>query len=207
MDRILEFRDDAVFSFFIPLESELTSGSGSAYGVEFMLERSVGPLAGWLAYTLSWSERTFPELNYGKPFPPRHDRRHDISLVLNYRLGEYWEFTAAWVYSTGQAITFPVAQYSLEDNGWGGERFYYTDRNGYRMPSYHRLDLNFAYAFKWFGWDWKCSINIYNTYSHMNPFVYYVDGEYDSSTGEYKNVVKKGTLLPFVPTAGLSFRF
>ncbi len=211
MDHILEFKDNAVFSFLMPLENELTSGKGTAYGAEFMFQRSAGALTGWISYTLSWADRQFPALNNGKPFPPRYDRRHDIACVLNYRIGESWEFTAVWVYSTGQAMTFPVAKYGLEDpdgySGWNNSNYLYTEKNGYRLPAYHRLDLNFSHSYSWFGWDWKVHLNVYNAYNRMNPFTRYIEDVYDPSTGKTKIEMKQGTILPFVPTVGLSFRF
>ncbi|MAT40602.1 MAG: hypothetical protein CL946_13475 [Ectothiorhodospiraceae bacterium] len=202
MSDLLEFKNNAIFSILAPLERELTSGDGEAYGAEFFLRKNAGAFTGWLSYTLAWSERTFPELNNGEPFPPRYDKRHDISAVLNYRLGHSWEFTATWVYSTGQAYTMPTAIYQLD----GYHQYLYTTRNGYRLPSYHRLDLNFSHSFVWFGWDWKASINIYNTYSRMNPFAQWVEREYNSD-GSRSHVIKQGTLLPFVPTFGLHFNF
>lgn len=201
MNNLLEFRDNAYFSIFAPLENELTRGDGTSYGVELFVQKRKGSFTGWLGYTLAWTDRTFPELNDGKTFPPRYDRRHDVSLVLNYRLGERWEFTAVWVYGTGQAFTFPVAQYQLNVND--PVKLLYSDRNGYRMPSYHRLDLNFSYAFRWFDWDWKASINLYNTYSRMNPFSQYLDYDWSADKWELKQL----TLFPLLPTFGISFEF
>ncbi|MFZ1731049.1 MAG: TonB-dependent receptor [Bacteroidota bacterium] len=201
MNNLLEFRDNAYFSIFAPVENELTRGDGKGYGVELFIQKRKGSFTGWLGYTLAWTDRTFPELNDGKTFPPRYDRRHDISIVLNYRLGRRWEFTAVWVYGTGQAFTFPVAQYQLDVND--PVKLLYSDRNGYRLPSYHRLDLNFSYAFQWFGWDWKASINVYNTYNRMNPFSRYLDYDWQTDAWELKQL----TLFPLLPTFGLSFEF
>lgn len=201
MNNLLEFRDNAYFSIFAPLENELTRGDGRGYGVELFLQKRKGSFTGWVGYTLAWTDRTFPELNDGKTFPPRYDRRHDVSVVLNYRLGARWEFTATWVYGTGQAFTFPVAQYQV--NMSDPVALLYSERNGYRMPSYHRLDLNFSHSFKWFDWDWKASINLYNTYSRMNPFSQYLD--YDWLDQRWK--LKQLTLFPLLPTFGLSFEF
>ncbi|MFA6232846.1 MAG: TonB-dependent receptor [Bacteroidota bacterium] len=201
MNNLLEFRDNAYFSIFAPLENELTSGDGTGYGVELFVQKRKGSFTGWLGYTLAWTDRTFPELNDGNTFPPRYDRRHDISVVLNYRLGERWEFTAVWVYGTGQAFTFPVAQYQLD--GGAPVKLLYSGRNDYRLPSYHRMDLNFSYAFRWFDWDWKASINVYNTYNRMNPFSRYLDYNWQSDAWQLKQL----TLFPILPTFGLSFKF
>lgn len=204
MNNLLEFRDDAVFSIFAPLEDELIRGDGQGYGIELFVQKRKGSFTGWLGYTLAWTDRTFPELNDGRSFPPRYDRRHDISLVLNYTLSNRWEFTAVWVYGTGQAFTFPVAQYQLDDREYyPSTRLLYSERNGERLPAYHRLDLNFSYAFKWFDWDWKASINLYNTYNRMNPYSRYLDRNWRSDHWELKQL----TLFPLLPTFGLSFVF
>lgn len=204
MQNVLEFKDNAMFSIFAPVEGELTRGDGEAYGVEVFVQKRKGSFTGWLGYTLSWANRTFPELNEGRSFPPRYDRRHDASIVLNYTLGESWDFTATWVYGTGQAFTFPVAQYSLGD--WGNPMFYYSEKNGYRLPAYHRLDLNFSHKFSWFGWAWRASINVYNAYNRMNPFSRYLEYDY-APNGESTWKLKQVTLFPILPTFGISFAF
>jgi hypothetical protein len=205
MNNLLEFRDNAYFSIFAPLEQELTRGDGESYGVEVFVQKRKGSFTGWLGYTLAWTDRTFPELNDGKPYPPRYDRRHDVSLVLNYRLSDRWEFTGVWVYGTGQAFTFPVAQYQLDVSD--PVKFLYSERNGYRMDAYHRLDLNFSYAFSWFDWAWKASLNLYNAYNRMNPFAQYLDWDYDWGNDSSSYKMRKITLFPILPTFGLSFTF
>ncbi|MEP7217966.1 MAG: TonB-dependent receptor, partial [Bacteroidota bacterium] len=105
MKNLLEYKDTVSLSLDVPLETSFTAGDGDAYGLEFFLNKQIGSFTGWLGYTLAWTQRTFPELNGGKPFYPRYDRRHDISVVLTYKLGESWEMGATWVYGTGQAFT------------------------------------------------------------------------------------------------------
>lgn len=219
MHNLLEYKDTATISLDVPLESSFTSGTGDAYGVELFINKRVGAVTGWIGYTLSWTKRLFPELNRGRSFYPRYDRRHDVSVVLTYRLGESWEFGATWIYGTGQAYTMATGQYEfvpLEDNPDQG--FYstvrlndYTERNGYRIPAFHKLDLNFTHLYSWFGLPWQFSINIYNAYNHRNVFAQYIDTEYsyDPQTGQdtTKTVLKQLTLFPLIPTFGLSFKF
>jgi len=94
MQHLYEYKDTAVFSLDVPLESSFTSGDGKAYGIEFFLNKKAGNFTGWLGYTLSWTTRTFPELNNGKTFYPRYDRRHDITAVATYKLSDSWEIGA-----------------------------------------------------------------------------------------------------------------
>lgn len=215
MNNLLEYKDTASFSLFVPLEQSFTSGSGDAYGVEVFINKRLGAFTGWVGYTLSWTKRLFPELNNGREFYPRYDRRHDVSVVLTYRLGESWELGATWVYGTGQGYTMPSGRYELNplvnnnDNGYyyGDDNLDYTERNGYRLPPFHKLDLNFTHSFSWFDLPWQFSINVYNAYNRRNVFAQFVDEVYDPATGESQMKLRRITLFPIIPTFGLSFKF
>ncbi|MFI5202410.1 MAG: TonB-dependent receptor, partial [Candidatus Kapaibacterium sp.] len=151
----------------------------------------------------------FPELNNGQPFYPRYDERHDIQAVITYRLGKTWEFGATWTYATGQAYTMPTGQYAFDPGPGNGIQYYnlntdYTSRDGFRLPPFHKLDLNFTHSFSWFKLPWEVSINIYNAYNHMNVFSEYVAE--DGYLGDpYK--LHQITLFPIIPTFGLSCKF
>ena len=214
MENLVEYKENAGFSFGVPLDSQFTFGSGRAYGIELFLNKRVGDFTGWIGYTLSWTKRTFAELNFGKEFYPRYDRRHDVSITLNYQLGKRWELGASWVFGTGQAYTMPTASYSFDDIGGENSSWYYSDskylfsdKNAHRLPAFHKLDLNFMYKYEWFGLPFQFSINIYNAYNRRNPFIWYIGGDYDNNTGEYTKKVKQVTLFPIIPTFGLSFKF
>jgi hypothetical protein len=216
MKHLYEYKDSASFSLNVPLESSFTSGSGDAYGVEVFLNKQVGSFTGWIGYTLSWTKRLFPELNYGKPFYPRYDERHDIQAVFTYKIGETWEFGASWVYATGQAYTVPIGQYQYSQApGVPGQQFNtnrldYTERNGYRLPAFHKLDLNFTNTFEWFNLPWQFSINIYNAYNHKNVFAQFLQRDYsyfDENFSEPAYKIHRITLFPLMPTFGLSCKF
>jgi hypothetical protein len=87
-------------------------GTGKAYGIELFLQKKKGQLTGWIGYTFSRTERTFPELNEGRAFPYRYDRTHDLSVVGNYRLSKKWEASAVFVYGTGNALTMPTGRFT-----------------------------------------------------------------------------------------------
>ncbi len=217
MQNIYEYKDNAEFSYYVPLEEQFTSGRGEAYGIELFLNKRAGKFTGWIGYTLAWTRRKFDELNNGNWFSPRFDRRHDVSVVVTYQPWESWEFSAAWVYGTGQAYTMPTGTYFYTDVGedYNDERYYYyekyqyTDRNAFRLPAYHRLDFNAIHHYEWFGLPFQFYISIYNIYNRRNPFAWYID--YDSVETEegWKDVkkLKQLSLFPFIPTIGLSFEF
>ena len=125
--------------------------------MELLLEKKKGKLSGWIGYTLSWSTRQFDNLNNGETFPYRFDRRHDIGLALTYVFNEKVDIGFVWVYGTGNAITLPVGRMpSFVDvpgvadfqSFYGDELDVITNRNGYRMPSYHRPGDLFFYSLR-----------------------------------------------------------
>ncbi|MPN02683.1 hypothetical protein SDC9_149899 [bioreactor metagenome] len=199
----------------MPVESQFTSGTGEAYGIEFFLNKQIGSFSGWIGYTLAWTNRTFKELNYGKTFPPRYDRRHDISIVLNYKINQKWEVGTSWVYGTGQAYTMPTGTYMFNDNPINPNddinriHYQYSDRNGVRLPAFHKLDVSLMYKSTFFGLPSVFSINVYNAYNRRNPFMWYIDEEYYSvGTGySHSKKVKQMTLFPIIPSIGYSVKF
>ncbi len=215
MRDLYEYKDNAEFSFGVPLESQLTSGKGNAYGWEIFAQKRLGVLTGWIGYTLAWTKEIFPDLNNGIPFYPRYDRRHDVSIVAAYRLSEGWEVGATWMYATGQAYTMPTGLYDFEGPfAYANDesiRADYSLRNAYRLPPFHKLDLNFIRKFTWLGLPFEFSFSVYNVYNRMNPYFQYVEftDQYDPATGLYvpHPRIRQITLFPVIPTFGLSFTF
>jgi len=218
MQHLYEYKDTATFSLDVPLENSFTEGTGVAYGVEFFLNKRAGPLTGWIGYTLAWTRRTFPELNNGKPFYPRYDRRHDISVVLAYKLNERWEFGATWTYGTGQAVTVPTNQYYFQPVNPIDYFQYYTnnstlgygERNNYRLPAFHKLDISATHSFTWFGLPWKLMLDVYNVYSRQNVFLQNIQrtDTFDNLGNRTSTLqVHRVTLFPIIPTFGLSCAF
>jgi hypothetical protein len=190
--------------------------------MEVFINKRLGDFTGWIGYTLSWTTRTFPELNGGKTFFPRYDSRHDTAITLNYKLSEGWEVGAAWVFQSGQAYTMPSGTYfsnlsSTTINGgtmlppiFGNSRFGFpqigtltTERNGGRLPAYHRLDVNFSHYFTWFNLPFTLSLNVFNAYNRWNPFVWGFG--FNSRTGERE--LQQVTIFPIIPTVGIGFKF
>ncbi len=176
-------------------------GTGYAYGAELQVERRRGRLNGFLAYTFGVTRRRFPQINLvdGRPqnYPPKYDRRHDLNLVANYRLGRAWRATGVFSYATGQAYTEPTAQYKLLD----GELLSGDDAtdvllspglNRARLPAYHRLDLGFVRAGRFFNWaDYELQLQVINVYGRRNIWFYFIEFEQD-------NTVKRNE-IPQIP--------
>lgn len=149
------------------VEGELVYGDGRAYGLELQIEKKKGKLTGWISYTLSRSLRTFADIDNGNEFPARQDRIHDVSIVLMYKLNDAIALSTSWVYYTGDAVTFPSGKYEVA----GTTLPFYTERNGYRFPDYHRLDLGCTWYFKERkNFEHNMNFSIYNAYARENAF-------------------------------------
>jgi outer membrane receptor protein involved in Fe transport len=185
------------------IESELLYGSGRAYGIELMLRKKTGRLTGWVGYTLSKVEKKFNEIDNGKYFNARQDRKHDISIVGMYELNKRWSVSATWVYNTGNAVTFPSGKYQAN----GQTVFLYTERNGYRMPAYHRLDLGAtleARKNKSRRYQSSWTFGIYNAYARENAFTINFRDKKDDAT---KTEAVRTALFKIIPSVTWNFKF
>lgn len=188
-------------------QDRIVQGDGKAYGVEFFIQKKSGRLSGWLGYTLAWSKRQFEELNQGKEFPFKYDRRHDFSLVANYELTPKINISGTWIYGSGNAVTLENSKYKGAYNReftYSGS--YFPDRNNYRMRAYHRLDIGINFVKKRAKYERVWSIGAYNTYSNKNPFYVYTQNEYVGNN-EVKTVLKQASLFPIIPYVSYKIDF
>jgi hypothetical protein len=183
------------------IEGEFVYGKGRSYGLELQLQKKKGKFTGWLSYTLSRALRTFDAIDNGREFSARQDRIHDISLVTMYNLTERVALSAAWIYYTGDAVTFPSGKYELN----GTVIPYYTERNGYRMPDYHRLDLGATFYFKEREkFEHNLNVSIYNAYNRENAYtITFQEAENDPTQTE----AVQTTLFKIIPSITYNFNF
>lgn len=197
----IDYKNGADLIFNSTVESELVFGKGWSYGAEFLFKKNYGKLNGWITYTWSKTMRQFDDINDGVAFPARHDRTHDLAIVGMYKISEKITVSANWVYSTGDAVTFPSGKYEIDGQTAG----YYTERNGYRMPDTHRLDLGLTWVRKKnrrFESSWNFSV--YNAYAHENPYyIYFQESEDQPGTQEAVQV----SLFKIVPSVSYKFKF
>lgn len=205
MDRIIEYKDGAYFDENdTSWEDKVTAGKGTGYGVELMGEKRSGKLTGWISYTLSWADRKFDDLNAGRTFPFSYDKRHDISVVLNYKPSNRIDFGATWVYNTGRAFTLGTETYKpytsdIPNVISSTEVSNNSDRNNIRLPAYHRFDIgvNFRKKKKWGERTW--SVGVYNIYNRKNTFFVYPNTE--------KGTLKSFSLFTVIPSISYSYKF
>ncbi len=212
MKNLYEFKNSTSYRIGEPISDLFTEGEGEAYGIEFFANKTTGNLSGWIGYTLSWTRRKFSELNNGKIFFPRYDRRHDISVVLAYKFNDNWNAGLTWTYATGQGFTMPTGQYQFQTIGIANQselQFNYTGRNSYRLPPYHKLDLNFSYTFHWSDNEAKIYLNLFNVYNRQNPFAYYPTTENVTGNSGNQQVTELNqiSLFPFIPSIGINVKF
>jgi hypothetical protein len=198
MDNVIDYIDGAELFLKENIETELLRGSGYAYGLELYAKKQEGRLTGWLSYTLARSMRKIPGINNGKEYPSSYDRTHNISLVTNYDLSKRWNFSASWIFATGNPTSYPVAKYDVQ----GNTMYYYSDRNSNRIPDYHRLDVSFTYDFKKNEHrKVKQSLNfsIYNLYARRNAYsVYFRQNEDNPNVSEATRLSIIGSMIPSI---------
>jgi len=202
LKNVIDFADHSVLLLNDNLENEVRTGTGKAYGLEFMLKKNSGKATGFVNYTLSRTERSIPEINKGKTYLAPYDKTHVVNIFLNYNFSQKVHASLAWIFATGNPTTYPTGRFEVE-----GEYFpIYSGRNEYRRPNYNRLDLSLTYvpnpdSKKRIKGEWNLSI--YNAYSKKNPWIIYYNQD-------------KVTRLPYsemlylfgiVPSISYNFKF
>jgi hypothetical protein len=215
MDRILAFLEGV--EGFEDWEENVVAGTGEAYGVEWQLRKVKGKLTGWISYTLARSERQFEELNLGRIYPFRYDRRHNLQVAGVYQLSPRSYFSATWGYASGFALTLPLVKFTsvvpgqlippdgipiaLDPEG----------KNNIRMPAYHRLDVNFHHEWKnpKNRFTHRLNIGIYNVYNRNNPLYYdirrFLVNQQNTLTTRYRFVEVQ--LAPILPSVSYQVKF
>lgn len=200
-----------------PYETRIVRGKGWSYGSEWMLRKRTGKTTGWLGYTLAWSWRQMDSVNFGREYPYTYDSRHSISVVANHQLTDKLSIGGSWVYRTGFVTTLPAASYKAynevhfpEGASWPATENvdYLGERNNYRMPAYHRLDLSLTHTKKkrWGERSWN--ISIYNAYNHKNPFFLRLSKSQGSNgVGNPPRRLYQVSLFPVLPSFSYGFKF
>ncbi|MFQ3574953.1 MAG: TonB-dependent receptor [Cytophagales bacterium] len=205
---VTDFKDNSDILLNPHVETEVRQGKGWSYGIEFFVKKNSGKLTGWISYTLSKAERQIADVNGGERYRADYDRRHNANLVASYELTPKWNISGAWVYSTGRPMSLPAGFYDV-----GGYNVpLYTERNGYVMPAFHRLD--FSATKKWRSKknekiEKSFNISFYNLYNRKNPFIVTVDNENDSNGRpiENKKVINMYWLFPILPSISYQISF
>ena len=201
MQNQIDYRNGANLILNNKVEAQLVFGKGWGYGAEFLVRKKYGKLTGWISYTLSKTKRQFSDINDGNTFLAKQDRPNNIAIVGMYELNPQLTFSATWIYISGNVVTFPSGRYYIDGNVVP----YYTERNGYRMPDYHRLDIGLTWQRKKtarFESNWNFSI--YNVYARANAYA--INFQQDPNDPTKMQAVQL-SLFRFVPAITYNFKF
>jgi len=221
LDNLVEYEEgaDPQNTVNANFDDQFVFGSGYSYGAELFIKRREGRLTGWLGYTWSKTIRQFDEIDEGREFPSRWDRRHDLSIVGSFELNKKVTLGAAFVYATGQAVTLPVNRYLI--NGQIVSEF--VDRNGFRLAPYHRMDVSATLngnptkevkdpesgelitVPKKVISSW--TFGIYNVYNRANPYFIFFENSGDLASGELEVNAQQVSLFSILPSITWNFEF
>lgn len=213
---IIDLRPGASVLFTDNVETEILAGKGYAYGMEFLIRKNVGKTTGWLSYSYSRTWRKIEGISENNWYNPRFDRPHDVTLVLSHEFSKRWSANMTFVYTTGQAVTFPIGSYEVDNQRVA---LYGNERNKDRFPDYHRMDASVTWKNINKGRKWRGSWNlsVYNLYGRKNPFSYQFTDilndqiNFDTSSGEEIFSRRPGVvmtyLFTFLPAITYNFEF
>lgn len=211
MKNLAEYKEGLdLASVNINADQLYTFGKGYSWGIEFFVKKTRGRFTGFIGYTLAYSKRQFDALNNGEWFNAKYDRRHDLTITLSYEiLPSKLTASAVWIYATGNTMTIPVGFYFFN----GSLITEYSDRNAYRLPPYHRLDLSLTWNIaKRKHFDTSLSLSIYNVYNRKNPFYIFYETQTEFDTNiipphiEFNTTAYQISLFPIIPTITWNFK-
>ena len=219
MDNLLEFKEGVMFlANTSGWENQVDIGQGRAMGLELFVRKTTGRTTGWVSYTLSKSERVFPDgtINLGRPYPYKYDRRHALDIVVNHKFSDRVDISASWVFASGGWMTVPMRETRIllpdAEYIYDSSVNYSSGRNNYNLPPSHRLNLgvNLRRPTKR-GGESVWNFSLYNAYNAMNPnFIFYNYSTYDNPWETVERDVvflTKVTVLPILPAFSYTLTF
>ena len=202
MQNVIDFKDNAITYGYLLIDGELRVGKGRSFGAEFLVKKNVGKFTGWLSYTYSRTFRTIEGISHGLEYRSPYDRPHNIVIVGSYDLNPRITLAANWIYNTGQPVTFPYGQYTINGSTYA---VYNGNRNESRYPDYHRLDLSFTCKLGKLEnrrWQHEVNVSVYNAYARHNTWAITFD------QGENGSIATKNMyLFSAVPSISYNFKY
>lgn len=202
MKNVIDFKDNAITYGYLLIDGELRVGKGRSYGAEFLVRKNVGKFTGWVSYTYSRTFRTIPEISHGLEYRSPYDRPHNIVIVGSYDVTPRITLATNWIYNTGQPVTFPYGQYTINGVTYA---VYNGNRNESRYPDYHRLDLSFTCKLGKLDnrrWQHELNVSVYNAYARHNTWAITFDQGPNGSI-----VTKNMYLFSAVPSISYNFKY
>lgn len=197
---VYDYKDGKTSFSNIALESIILGGKGRGYGVEFMLRKNTGRLTGWIAYTLSHTKTKIPGINGGKWYDASNDRTHDLAMTAIFKLTDKWNLSGSWIFLSGQPLTVPDVKYEIA----GETCYYYSNRNAYKAPPTHRLDLSATYTHVGRKFTYEWAFGVYNAYCRYNPYIVYFRDDPDKPSGTQ---AVQQAMYGLVPSVSYTLKF
>ncbi|MEL7004153.1 MAG: TonB-dependent receptor, partial [Bacteroidota bacterium] len=202
IDNQIDFKDHAELLLNEELENELRVGRAWAYGVELMIRKPSGRFNGWASFTWSQARRDIPLVNEGRTYRSNFERPINVSLVGNYEINERLSLNATWVYYSGLPFTSPAGRLNFGNLVVPS----YTERNGDRMPNYHRMDVGVILAQRKkpkskIQGEWVFSV--YNAYGRKNPNII----TFETNENTERTRARQFVIFRWVPTIAYNFKF
>ncbi|HEX7584530.1 MAG TPA: TonB-dependent receptor [Prolixibacteraceae bacterium] len=199
---IIDFKDNANLFVNKHIDTQILSGNGYAYGNEYMLEKKTGKLTGWIAYTFSKTQYKIDGVNNNNYFSPRWDIRHNLSITGNYQINTRWSVSSTFKFTSGGFVTVPEGSFI-----YNGSAFtYYSERNGYQLEPYHRLDVSFTYKSRKNNnrkWKSEWVFGIYNVYGRENIYTLFARQESNLISTQFTKMY----LFGIVPSVTYNLKF
>ena len=200
ISNVYDFADGRTMFSRINLESIIIGGKGRSYGAEFMVRKNTGALTGWISYTISKTQTKIDGINGGRWYDATNDHRHDLTVTAIYTFNDRWNLSGSWIYSSGQPLTAPDVKYQLD----GTTYYYYSQRNGYRTPPIHRLDLSATCTRKGRRFTTQWAFGVYNAYCRYNPYVIFFEDDPSKPSGTR---AVQHALFGLIPFASYTIQF
>lgn len=202
LKNVIEYTDPSVFfNAYDNWEDMVIIGKGRTYGIEWFAQKKKGKWTGLASYTLSRSTRQFAEINEGKEFPFRYDRRHELKTAVVYKPSNRFEISANWFLMSGIVVTLP--------NGWYYDPYtgryvdIYESRNNFRLPVYHRLDVSLKFIKQKKKYQRTWILSVYNVYNRLNPLYLEPEGTGSDNKIQFTAV----SIFPFLPSVSYQVKF
>jgi len=213
-DNQLDYKNGAITTMNKHIEQDVIGGKVYSYGIELMLKKSIGDLSGWISYTLSNTQMKTDgkyaeeKINNGEYYASTTHHLHDLSITSSYQITRRWTASANFILTSGRPATYPEYKYNMN----GMEIVYFSDRNKYRLPAYHRLDLSVTYEGNL---NKKRKIHpsltfaLYNAYGHKNIYSVFYKKDTPSSENGYHNygLYKLAIIGVPIPSVTLNLKF
>lgn len=209
---VVEYKNGATLMMNEFIEKDLINAVGYSYGAEIAAEKKSGHWQGFLSYTYSISRIRSDEhiaenqINKNNYFPSNHEQPHSFVFNNTWELTRRWKLTSTFVYRTGRPVTLPELVYDYN----GNQIVFFSDRNKYRMPDYHRLDIGIT-------WDqnlkvkrsWKGSwtLSVVNVYSRKNAYSIFYQKEKPSIDNDYRQFSLNKMYIIGKPFPTLTYNF